>query len=215
MKKILKDFCVSSLIVSMLFLTIVSGLGPKMATAVDIIDDSVVVTLNVTSGISITSPDDVTMSRNLSMTAGSAVASSTWTVKTSNETGYNLTLKADNAPAMHNATNTVADYQTTGTPTTWGVEAGTANFGFSAYGTDVAAAWGSDTSCEFESHIPSTNLKYSGFTTSTSSPVVATRAATTSSSGVATTVCYAVQQTNFYIPSGTYTATITATAVNL
>ncbi len=177
--------------------------------------DQITVTLDVTSGISITSPDDVTMSRNLSMTADTAVASSTWTVRTSNETGYNLTVKASTAPAMHNATNTVADYQTTGTPDTWSVSAGTAAFGFSAYGTDVAAAWGSDTSCQASSDVPSSNLKYSGFTTSTSSPVVSTRSATTSSDGVATTVCYAVGQNAYYIPSGTYTATITATAVNL
>ena len=155
------------------------------------------------------------MSRNLSMVNMTAVASSTWTVTTNNITGYNLTVKASTAPAMQqNATTTVADY-TLVTPSTWSVSAGAAAFGFSAYGPDTnTTTWGSAGTCQASANVPSA-LKYLGFTTSTSTPVVATRAATTTFAGSATTVCFAVEQNAFYIPSGTYTATITATAVTI
>ena len=177
---------------------------------------AVVVTLNVDAGIAITSPSNISMSRNLSMVNMTAVASSTWTVTTNNITGYNLTVKASTAPAMQqNATTTVADY-TLVTPSTWSVSAGAAAFGFSAYGPDtVDGTWGNGASCQASANVPATDLNYLGFTTSTSTPVVATRSATTTFAGSATTVCFAVEQNAFYIPSGTYTATITATAVTI
>lgn len=178
--------------------------------------DSVVITLNVTAGIAISSPDDVTMSRNLSLANMTATASSTWRVITNNITGYSLTLKSETSPAMRqNATTTISDYASI-SPTLWNVIPGTAQFGFSAYGEDVnTTTWGSSASCDSTSHVPSTILKYLGFTTSTSSSVVANRTSTTTYLGSETTVCYAVEQNAFYIPSGTYSATITATAVTL
>lgn len=181
--------------------------------------DEVIVTLDVTAGISIDSPIDISMSRNLGVVADTAVASSTWTVRTNNATGYNLTVKASTTPAMQqNSTTTIADFPT-GTPAAWNgttVPSGTAKFGFSAYGDDVSTGvWGSGADCQSSSHVPSATLNYLGFTTNESSPVVANRTSTTTPSGNTTTVCYAVQQNGFYIPSGTYTAIITATAVTI
>ncbi len=201
-----------------LFFTIFTAFDPSTVVAQTYsTSTSVVVTLNVTAGIAITDSANVTMSRNLSMTNMTAIASSTWTVTTNNITGYNLTVKASTAPAMQqNATTTVADFATTTTALWSTVPSGAAQFGFSAYGTDVtdSGSWGTGTDCQSAAHIPSTTLKYSGFMTSTST-VVATRSATTTFAGSATTVCYAVEQKAFYIPSGTYTATITATAVTI
>lgn len=206
----------TTLSISILITSLLSYFGPGIVLAQTSASDTVIVTLNVTAGISIDSPSDVTMSRNIGVAADTAVASTTWTVRTNNVTGYNLTLKASTEPAMQqNSTTTVADVAATTTPATWSVGVGTAAFGFSAYGTDVSTAtWGTGGNCEASSHVPSTSLKYAGFRTSTST-VVATRAATTTSAGVGTTVCFAVAQNAFYIPSGTYTATITATAVTI
>ena len=39
-----------------------------------------------------------------------------------------------------------------------------------------------------------------------------TRSATTTTAGIDTTVCYAVEQNTFYIPSGVYQATVVASA---
>ena len=193
-------------------------LNPEAVSADTSTSSSIVVTLNVTAGISITSPSNITMSQTLGVTANTAVGTSTWNVKTNDVSGYNLTLKASTAPAMQNASSSVADYAI-GAPTPWSV-VNSAKFGFSAYGTDVnPGTWGTvgaaNCSAVGTAHVPSGTLNYLGFTTSTSSPVVATRAATTTTSGVDTTVCFAVEQNNVYIPSGTYTATITATAVTL
>jgi hypothetical protein len=209
----LKGSSLSLLVVSLLSLNILAYFGPSTVFATPA-TDSVKVTLNVDAGIAIDSPLDVDMSRHLSMSADTAVGSSTWTVTTNNVTGYNLTVKANTAPAMQqSATTSVADYQTS-SPNTWSVSAGSAAFGFSAFGTNVnTSTWGSDTSCASSAHVPSTNLKYLGFTTSDSATVVANSVSTTTYSGSATTVCLAVQQNQFFIPSGTYSATITATAV--
>ncbi|MDD4804261.1 MAG: hypothetical protein PHN69_03730 [Candidatus Pacebacteria bacterium] len=182
--------------------------------------DSVVVTLDVIAGIAIDSPSDVSMSRPLSMTNMTAIGTSTWNVVTNNAAGYNLTVKADTSPAMQQnvgTTTTIADYNT-GIPTLWSVSAGTAKFGFSAFGPDTSdVTWGTGETCSGEEvNDPSSSLKYLGFTTSsTSSFAIATRSSTTTFAGSATTICFAVEQNGFYIPSGQYTATITATAVTI
>jgi len=207
----------SFLIALSVFVTFFTNFGQSVVFADTGTSSSVVITLNVDAGIAISSPDAVSMSQNLSLVNMTAVASSTWTITTNNITGYNLTVKASTAPAMQqNATTTIADFSTTTTPALWStVPSGTAQFGFSAYGTDVLdATWGAGASCQASANTPATDLKYLGFTTSTST-VVATRAATTTYAGSATTVCYAVEQKAFYVPSGTYTATITATAVTI
>ena len=218
--KIVSHSFLSTLIVSFLFVTSLAYFGTSPVIAqVYSASDTVVITLNVVAGISISSPSDVTMSQSLGVSANTAVASTTWTVITNNVTGYNLTVKATSSPAMANATSSVSDYQTS-SPNTWSVSNGTSKFGFSAYGTDVNTSdWGSAGAglCQSTStaHVPSASLKYLGFTTSTSSPVVATRASVTPTSGNATTLCYAVEQNGIFIDSGVYTATVIATAVTI
>lgn len=175
--------------------------------------DVVVITLNVDEGISISSPPDSSMSPNLGVSSDVSLGSTVWNVKTNDGLGYFLNLKASTAPAMQqNSTSTINDYQT-GAPNAWNATSSNAYFGYSAYGTDTSTAtWGSGATCGSGSTIPAT-MKYKGFTTGTSTTNVASRSATTTTTGVNTTVCYAAQQNGFYVPSGTYTATITATAV--
>ncbi len=202
------------LIVLCLFVSIfTNNVGSNIVFA-DTATSSLIVTLEVNAGIAISSPSDVVMSRALSMTADTAVGSSTWNVQTNNYAGYSLTLKASTTPAMQSASSSIADYQT-GSQALWSVSSGDARFGFSAYGTDITpgGTWGSGTDCQNGGHIPSNSLKYLGFTTSGASVVA--RSATTTYDGSDTTVCYAVEQNHFYIASGIYTATITATAVTL
>lgn len=176
--------------------------------------DSAVVTLGVITEVSITSPADTSMSTNIGVTSNSAIATTTWNVKTNNSAGYSLTLAASTNPAMQSGGNRIEDYSTTTATSLWSVASGQAKFGFSVYGTDVSTAtWGTaGTQCGATS-TPSTTLKYSGFYTTATT--TATRSSTTTFAGIDTTVCYAVQQNNYYIPSGTYTATITATATTL
>ena len=183
------------------------------ATASAVATSSVVVTLNVTAGIAISSPTNTTMSTALGVSQSTAIGTTTWTVNTNDSAGYTLGINATTSPAMQSGASTIADYQT-GAPNTWSVTSGTAAFGYSVFGTDSpTGTWGTGTQCAGAADTNSTTLKYKGFTTSPF--VVAQRAATTTPTGISTTVCYAVQQNNFYVPSGTYTATIVATATAL
>lgn len=186
------------------------------AEAASAVTDAVVVTLTVDSAISITSPADTAMSQSIGLTTDTATASTTWNVKTSDTDGYTLAVAASTDPAMQSAGDTIFDYTegTPGTPETWSVASGAAEFGFSARGDRVSTGtYGTDSDClAGDNHTPSATLNYRGFD-GTNTISVATHSATTTASGDDTTVCYAVEQNGVFIPSGTYTATITATAL--
>lgn len=180
--------------------------------------DEVVVTLNVETGITISKEDDVTMLPTLGIASDTSIGQTSWTVKTNNVAGYNLNVKASSSPAMvhSNTVNSFADYSETssGVPETWSVGTGAYEFGFSAYGDDVSdVTWGTGTSCGTSSTISTNSLNYLGF--ETTDKTIATRSTVTPNLGVETNVCFAAEQKDVYAPSGTYTATITATAVTL
>src|SRR3989339_1616491 len=94
-KRVLVASIISLFFVQSLYLT----LEPTYVIAASV-NDSVVVTLTVDAGITITSPTDVTMSPNMGITANGSIGSSAWTVKTNNTTGYSLAVKASAAPAL-------------------------------------------------------------------------------------------------------------------
>lgn len=210
----LKKIVGLSLVITMAGFLFVPTLEPMFAQAVT---DSVIITLNVTSGITIDSPADASMSTALGVSQNTAVATTTWNVKTNNALGYTLALSASTNPAMQqSATATITDFNV-GVPMTWVATSSNAYFGYSAFGTDTSTGtWGTGAVCSTgaNAHAISTTLKYRGLSTSPGT-TVSTRAATTTPSGINTTVCYAVEQNGFYIPSGTYTATVTATALAL
>jgi hypothetical protein len=205
-----------SIALSLVVTTVVSlgyiAFEPTFAQAVAPATDSVIVTLDVQAGISITSPADTTMSTNLGVITNTAVATTTWNVKTNSAGGYTLGVAASTNPAMQvSSTIYVEDYPTTTAPTTWNVAAGAAKFGFSATGTDVnTTKWGTGNFCQNGTSTPSATLKYTGFYTVATTTSL--RTSTTTTNGIDTTICYAVEQDTFYIPSGSYSATITATA---
>lgn len=190
-----------------------SAIEPEVAHALSA-NDQVIVTLTVDAGISITDAANTSMSQNLGVTANTAIATSTWNVKTNNAAGYTLGVRATTSPAMRNGTNNILDYTpaVAATPETWDVS-NNAEFGFSAFGTDVSTGtWGATTNCG-AAHVPNATLKYRDF--DTSDITIGSRAATTTTAGIDSTVCYAVEQDTFYVPSGVYQATIVATATAL
>lgn len=214
-RSILKKAFVTSLALTVTVSVVGIYLEPVVSSAA-VATDQVVVTLNVVSGITITSPADTVMSNNLGVAINTAIATTTWNVKTNNALGYTLTLSASTDPAMRvSPTVYVEDFPEIVTPALWStLPSATTGFGYSAYGTDVSTGtWGTGANCGATS-TPSTSLKYAGFVTGTGI-TVATRSATTTTSGIDTTVCYAVEQKGVYLDSGTYTSTITATATTL
>jgi hypothetical protein len=208
-KKVLPISIIALFFVQALYVTFVEPVVTNAATA----PDTVVVNLTVDSGITITTPSDVTMSPNIGVSANSSIGTATWNVKTNHATGYKLEVNASAAPAMvRSGGGSFADYAT-GTPTTWAPTASTYQFGFSAFGTTVpTATWGTGASCG-SAGTPTATLKYAGFTVA---PIqIATQGSVTTPSGIDSTVCFAAAQNGVYAPSGTYTANITATATEI
>jgi hypothetical protein len=165
------------------------------------------------STISITPGDDITLDA-LSMDQDTAVGTSAWTVTTDDAAGYALSVKTATDPALQDTISgeSFADYHATTTPETWSVS-GVYEFGFSARGVDVSiGVWGSDTDCIASANVPSGDLKWRGFEGPTDIEI-ATRGARTPGSGLMTHLCVATEQEGVFAPSGTYTATITATAI--
>lgn len=211
----LKKSFALSVIFTMLAMVAYASYEPAFVDAQSA-NDTVIVTLNVTAGISITSPADVSMSTALGVSQNSAIGTTTWNVKTNAAGGYTLAVNSTGTPAMIQSGGTpfINDLQT-GSPSPWTATSGAAYFGYSGYGTDIATGtWGTGSSCSgATAHATSTTLRYKGFTTS---PVtIASRSATTTPSGVDSTICFAVEQAGVYVPSGTYRATIVATATAL
>lgn len=214
MNKNLKKITVIS-IISLFFLGIFYTTNEPVITSAASVTDNVTVTLTVDSGITITSPTDVTMAPNIGIAADGSIGTVLWNVKTNRATGYTLAVKASASPALVSGGNSFADYTETvaATPETWSVASGAKEFGYSAFGTDVpTASWGTGANCG-SAGAPLGTLKYIGF--KTIDKTVATRSAVTTPSGVDTTVCFAAQQNAVYAASGTYTATITATATEI
>ena len=158
--------------------------------------DEIIVNLTVDSGISITSPADVTMS-NMGVTVDNSTGWAVWNVKTNDGDGYTLGVKASTSPAMRNGTNSFFDYTeaAAGTPDTWSVDSGTWEFGFSGIGTDVenvnSDEYGANgqTTCDngVSSSTVNTSLNFEGFTTS--DETLASRSSTTTTAGVDTRIC--------------------------
>lgn len=183
-------------------------------------DDEVIVNLTVDAGISITSPNDVTMS-NMGTAVNTSTGWAIWNVKTNDPDGYTLGVKASTSPAMRNGSSSFADYteSTPATPEVWSVT-NAVEFGFSGLGTDVVnvnsdqyAATG-QTACDAgASTTINTTLRFLGF--ETSDQPLASRSSTTTTSGVDTRICFAAEQDGVYAAAGLYQATITATATTI
>jgi hypothetical protein len=167
------------------------------------------------SSISISTGSDINLTA-LSISQDTAVGNSSWTVTTDDPAGYSLSVEASTDPALQDSgTGEVfIDYSesTPGTPETWSVS-GAYEFGFSVRGSDVPEGiWGTDTDCIAATNVPSAGLKWRGFD-GTTDIEIASRTSRTTPSGVISNICVASEQEGVFAPSGTYTATITATAL--
>jgi hypothetical protein len=201
-------------VISILILFLFVQLYPLAEYAFAVTDD-VIVTLDVDSGITISDGAAVTMAPHIGVSANGSIGSSSWTVVTNGADGYTLAVKASASPALVSGGNSFADYTETaaGTPELWSVGSGAKEFGYSAYGTDTATGtWGTSASCG-AAGVPAAAQKYVGFLIT--DKIIATRAITTPIAGIATTICFAAEQDTVFAAAGTYTATITGTAVTL
>jgi hypothetical protein len=211
LKKVFAASLVSLFFVQMLYLAV----EPTVTIAATA-TDQVIVTLNVTSGLTLSNGADVAMTPNIGITSDRSMAASSWIATTNSVTGYTLAVKASTTPALKNgSTDNFADYTeaSLGTPDLWGgVAAGTKEFGYSAFGTNVpTGTWGVGvTDCgNSGTGAPNASAKYRGFTAS--DVTIASLGTVTPTTGITTNICFAAQQNAVYAASGAYTATITAT----
>ncbi|MCK5022167.1 MAG: hypothetical protein KAR54_02890 [Candidatus Pacebacteria bacterium] len=192
------------------FIFIFYGFALFEPSRVMAVTDEVVVSQTVTSGITISSPDDITLTA-LSLTQNSAVGSTTWTVITNNQAGYTLSVKASSSPALVDSTTSESftDYTSSGKEA-WSVS-DAYEFGWSAFGDDVTGH-GTDTNCVATTDVPSSTLLWEGFN-GTADIQMGSSTSETIQAGTDTTLCVATEQDTVFAPSGTYAATLTATAV--
>jgi len=184
-------------------------LEPMLIRAVEDAD-SVVVNQGVTAGITISSPTDITMTM-LSLVQDSAVGDATWNVITNNQAGYSLVVNTSASPALVDSGTSEAfsDYSSV-SKETWLVS-DAYEFGWSAYGNDVTGH-GTDTDCINTADVPSSTLLWEGFNGVT--PIqMASSTSETNMAGTTSTICIATEQDTVFAPSGSYSATITATAI--
>jgi len=92
-----------------------------------------------TQFLAMTSPSSVTMTPDIiGITGGESNGSTTVTVTTDNSAGYELTIHADQSPAMMKGSDSISDYAPTGIPDyTFTTAIDDAHFGYSPSGVDV------------------------------------------------------------------------------
>lgn len=168
--------------------------------------------------ISITSPGPVAMVGPLGgLTGGESNGSTTVTVVTDSPSGYQLTIAAEDAPAMRKGADTLADYVPDSSPQTdfiFTTATNEAHFSFSPYGTHVIDRYRNDGSdCGVGSS--STLLRcWDGL--STSDIEIARGTGANHPTGTATTLQFKVGiGGGATVPPGTYVATTTLTALPL
>lgn len=184
---------------SILFFSYLESIGGLVAGEAT---DSVTVSVEVVSSVSISSPDDISLSPNIEET-GSATGDVTWNVKTNDPDGWKLEVNASASPALTSGGNSFDDYAEaiSGTPESWSVAAADSEFGFNSSGTYAEAGF--------------SGSKYLGFD-GTNRIQVAHRNAASDGAGDDTTINFQAEVGSSHNqPLGTYTATITATASNL
>jgi hypothetical protein len=189
---------------------------PQLAKGVG---DSVTVTQSVTEEITISHPEDVTMSSITGITGGTGTGSATWNVKTNNSAGFNMALKAGSDPALTSGGNSFANYSesTSDVPDyAWSIAAADSEFGYT-----VEPATEADAAAIFLDNGSSTCGTGSTQTADkcwikfkTTDVVGINRSTITSASGEDEVVKFRAQSgASHFQPEGSYTASITATAL--
>jgi len=166
--------------------------------------------------LSMSIPSDVTMLPSLGgLTAGTSNGSTTVTIITDSPSGYQLTIAAENSPAMQSYTNSIADYVPGGVPDfTFTVGTADARFGFSPSGVHISDDFRDNTSVCGVGSLDSNLACWDGLATTLAT--IAASAMRTSVTGATTTINFRVGIGNSgAVESGLYTATTTLTALPL
>lgn len=168
--------------------------------------------------ISLSSTGDVTMAPNLpGITGGTSNGSTTFTVITDSPSGYQLSIEAENNPAMQSGANTIADYNAGASPDfNFVVADGDARFGFTPEGNDISSRFKDNGAsvCDVGGTEDASLACWDGL--STTAAVMVEGIGANHPSGATTTVHFRVGVGNGAgLVPGVYTATTTVTALPL
>lgn len=166
--------------------------------------------------ISLAGAADIVMDSELGgITGGTTNASGTYTVITDNPAGYQLTIAAENAPAMQKGADSIADYVDGGVAdNAFTVGSGQAFFGYTVDGADTSQYFlDNGSNCGSGS----TDSLFTCWTGMAITPrAIAQSSAANQPAGATTTVHFRVGVgTNAGVPPGEYVATTTITALPL
>lgn len=164
--------------------------------------NSITVSVAVVPSISIDAPSDISLSPNIEET-GSAIGSATWNIETNNANGWKLEINASEVPAMQSGGDSFADYTEaiSGTPDIWLIDSANSEFGFNSDGLYAESEFSSE--------------KYLGFD-GINRIQVAHRDAPSGGFGDDTTINFKAEVGSGHSqPTGTYSATIVASATTL
>lgn len=171
------------------------------------------------SYIALSSDGNVTMSPSIpGVSGGYATGSTTIVVTTDALGGYELTIEAENSPAMQSGANTIADYVPGGGVPDYNFTIGAADayFGFSPEGSDVVQRYldnGAD-ACNESAGSDAADKCWDGL--STTARVIASGSGSNHPTGTETEVKFQVGIGGSVVqPVGTYVATTTITAISI
>jgi len=167
--------------------------------------------------LAISDAANVTLSPSIpGVTGGTAYGSTVVTVTTDGMAGYELTIEAENSPAMQSGVNTIPDYIPAGANPdfTFTIGMSDAYLGYSPYGVDTVSRFlDNGASCNTGSS-NATSTCWDGLSTTTETIASATSA--NHPSGATTTIYFRVGIGSSVVQTGgTYVATTTLTALPL
>jgi len=165
--------------------------------------------------IALNEVSDVVMSPNLGgITGGTSNGSTTVTVTTDSLSGYSLTVEASTDPALKDGSNSINDYAPVGgnPDFTFSVATSDAEFGFTPEGTDIATRFKDNTSSCNTGSGDAEDACWDGLS---STPITVSQSTGSNHpSGTNTILKFRTEIGSSKVQSeGTYTATITVTAL--
>jgi hypothetical protein len=168
--------------------------------------------------IGISSPSDVTLSSISGLIGGSATGSAVWTVTTNSSGGYSLQIEASTDPALKATSGGgfFADYTRAGSDPdfTFSIASTDSEFGFTPEGADITDAYRDNGSACNTGTGDTADSCWTDL--DTTAKAIAGSGSDNAPSGTGTTVKFKAESGTSHIQdAGTYTASITVTALAL
>lgn len=215
--RVTREIMALTVIASLFVAVLVPVLEPQLANAVE---DQFTITQSVTSEITFLTPaTDITLAAIPGVTGGTSLGQTQVVVSTNAASGYTMTIKASNTPAMvgNSLGLTIADYSP--------AAAGIPDYAFSVpsgaeFAYTVSASTTSDLAQKFLDNTSACNVGTADTTGSTScwyglstaATSTITRATATPVSGATTTIYFQLKINPGTVTQDTYVATTTLTA---